>query len=403
MGRKLEKQQRLSTFRKKVTGFKNMKKISTFLFYFLTSVFTYSQTQSHEIKFIVHSFGVNNAEAIFISGNDSLFGRWYPDLIRLLKINDSTWSRSFNFPKEKSLEYKFTKGSWELEALNDDGTTPSNSILRVTSDTTIVVNIKKWRNREPRIIHGQITGMVNYHNNFKGNGLKIRDIIVWLPPSYYSDSLIRYPVLYMHDGQNIFDPATSTFGYDWRVDEITDSLIKAGTINELIVVGIYNSPDRGREYSYSTLGYEYMNFIVSELKPFIDEKYRTMPNSENTAVAGSSAGGLISFMMAWCYPEVFSMAACFSSALKIRELNYVDTVLNYSGENKNIKLYIDNGGVGLETELQPGIDEMIVALQNKGYELGKDLIWYIDKNAIHSETAWAQRIWRPLVFFFGKK
>ena len=153
---------------------------------------------------------------------------------------------------------------------------------------------------------------------------------------------------------------------------------------------------------YTSLGYTYMDFLVNKLKPFIDSEYRTLPDAENTAVAGSSLGGLITFMIAWNYPDVFSKAACFSSALKIQDLNYVDTVVNYSGTKKEIKLYIDNGGKGLESELQPGTDEMIVALQNKGYELGKDIIWYVDKNAFHSEIAWAERIWRPLIFFFGK-
>jgi len=87
---------------------------------------------------------------------------------------------------------------------------------------------------------------------------------------------------------------------------------------------------------------------------------------------------------------------------KIQELNYVDSIACYSGTKKALKLYIDNGGIGLESELQPGIDEMIVALQNNGYVLGKDLFWSVDPNAIHSESAWAQRIWQPLVYFFGK-
>jgi predicted alpha/beta superfamily hydrolase len=146
-----------------------------------------------------------------------------------------------------------------------------------------------------------------------------------------------------------------------------------------------------------------MDFIVSKLKPFIDTEYRTMPEKEYTANGGSSLAGLISLMLVWNYPEVFSKAACISPAFNISRFNYVDTVINYSGKKKDIKLYIDNGGVGLESELQPGVDEMIVALQNKGYELGNDILWYTDRNALHSEAAWAKRIWRPLLFFFGQK
>jgi enterochelin esterase-like enzyme len=233
--------------------------------------------------------------------------------------------------------------------------------------------------------------------------LKPRDIVVWLPPGYDDKVGKKYPVLYMNDGQNVFDPATSSFGYDWRADEVADSLIKAGAISEIIIVGIYNTEDRRREYKYTSLGYTYMDFVVNRLKPFIDKEYKTLPDKKNTAVCGSSAGGLISFMIAWNYPEIFSKAACLSPAFKIQELNYVDTIVNYSGNKKNIKLYIDNGGIGIDSALQPGTNEMVAALLNKGYELGKDIIWYVDKNASHFETAWAARIWRPMVFFFGRK
>lgn len=369
---------------------------------FFFTLSSFPQDAFHEVKFVVFAGGVDDSEFVYISGSDSLLGRWNPSAVRLEKIDDTMWVRAFNFNKGEKIEYKFTKGSWELEALNDDSSTPSNSVLTVTGDTAIFIKINKWKNKEARIIRQQITGTVKYHRQFKADSLKPRDIVVWLPPSYYEKSEKRYPVLYMHDGQNIFDPATSAFGYDWRLDEVADSLIRTGSLQEIIIVGIYNTQDRSREYSHSVLGYTYMDFIVSTLKPFIDTEYRTMPGKENTANGGSSLAGLISLMLVWNYPDIFSKAACISPAFKISGFNYVDTVINYSGKKKEINLYIDNGGVGLELELQPGVDEMLGALQNKGYELGEDILWYIDLNASHSEAAWAARIWRPLLFFFGK-
>lgn len=379
-----------------------MKKFLVLLFVPIFLNINFSQTNTCEITFVVTSTEVSDSESVFIVGSDTQLGNWNPAAVKLFKVNDSTWTKTFKFEVGKNLEYKFTKGSWEFEALNDDGSIPGNSILKVLDDTLITVEIKKWKDREQRINHGQITGTIKYHLQFEGEGLKPRDIVVWLPPGYDENIDKRYPVFYMHDGQNAFDPATSSFGYDWRADEVTDSLIKAETINEIIIVAIYNTSDRGQEYMYSNLGYAYMDFIVNDLKPFIDREYRTLPDKENTTACGASLGGLISLMLVWNYPQVFSKAACLSSAFKIGELNYVDTLINYLSPKKDIKLYIDNGGIGLETELQPGTDEMIVALQNKGYELGKDIIWYVDKNAPHSEIAWAERIWRPLIFFFGK-
>jgi len=379
-----------------------MKRFFVFL-WIAVSFLTYAQNGQLKINFVVQASGVADSESVFISGNDELLGGWDPGFVKLLKRNDSTWSQTLWFQKGKNLEFKFTKGSWDYEAVNKDGSIPANNFLKVISDTSLHFQITKWKNREPRINYGQITGTVKYYHDFEGEGLKPRDIIVWLPPIYESNLEKRYPVLYMQDGQNVFDPTTSSFGYDWRADEVADSLINAGAINEIIIVGIYNTTDRGFEYRYSPLGYKYMDFIVSKLKPFIDSEYRTLPDAKNTAVAGSSLGALITFMLAWNYPNVFSKAACFSSALKIQDLNYVDTVINYSGAKKDIKLYFDNGGIGLDADLQPGTAEMIIALQNKGYEFDKDIIWFVDKNAFHSEKAWAERIWRPLLFFFSKK
>lgn len=374
-----------------------------FIFFLLlfNAAITLPQDKAN-VKFIVHTSPLNSAESVFITGDDSLLGFWTPNSVELERVNDTTFARTFKFEHGESFEYKFTKGSWENEALNDDGTVPANSFLFVSHDTLITVRINKWGKPLQRKIMGGITGTVMYHKNFEAADLKPRDIIVWLPPSYVSLNTKRYPVLYMQDGQNIIDPSTSSFGYDWRVDEVTDSLIKIEKLNEIIVVGIYNTENRRDEYSHTLLGRSYMSFVVNKLKPFIDSTYRTLPDPKNTAVAGSSMGGLISFMLAWNYPEVFSKAACLSPAFKLQQFNYVDTVKNYNGRKKEITFYFDNGGIGLEHDLQPGVDEMAAALQNLGYELNKDLLVYIDPNAVHSESAWAQRIWRPLMFFFAK-
>jgi predicted alpha/beta superfamily hydrolase len=207
----------------------------------------------------------------------------------------------------------------------------------------------------------------------------------------------------MHDGQNIIDPATSSFGVDWGADETADSLISSGKMQSLIIVGIYNTKDRTAEYSYSDMGHAYMNFITNRLKPFIDSTYRTLPDRENTATMGSSMGGLISLMLVWEHPEVFSKAGCLSPAFKIQELNYVPFIEKYNGPDKNIKIYIDNGGIALEAELRPGIDDAIKVLKQKGFKEGKNLQMYFDKNAEHNERAWAKRLWRPMLFLFGNE
>lgn len=377
-----------------------MKKLS--LFFTLLLIFSSSSliTSQVKINIVVTSNNVKSNEQIFISGNKPELGNWNPAIIGLEKINDSTYAREFKFNEGEVIEFKFTKGSWDSEALNDNESTPGNIIIKVLHDTSINYRINHWKNSRSKIA-GQITGKVIYHNNFKGKNILPRNIIVWLPPSYDSLPNKHYPVLYMHDGQNIFDPATSSFGVDWQIDETADSLIKSEAIREIIIVGIYNTYQRRVEYVKSDTGYAYMKFIVDELKPFIDKTYRTFSDRNSTAVGGSSLGGLISFMLAWEYPNVFSMAACLSPAFKIDKIDYVSSVLDYSGPKKPIKFYIDNGGVGLDEKLQPGVDEMISALKEKGYEQGKDLYWFFDLTAEHNERAWSKRVWRFLEYFFS--
>ena len=204
----------------------------------------------------------------------------------------------------------------------------------------------------------------------------------------------------MHDGQNIFDPATSAFGVDWRIDETLDSLIRKKYIPPMIVVGIYNTADRSKEYGQGDKGKAYMEFVVKKLKPFIDSAYRTKPDAKNTIVGGSSMGGLISFMLAWEYPKVFAKAICMSPAFKISTIDYVKVVKASGRKADGQSFYIDNGGVGLESQLQPGIDEMIKALKEKGFRQNKDYFLIIDPQAKHFESAWAERFPEAMLMLY---
>ncbi len=379
-----------------------MKKYLLIISLIIFNQLLYTQTK---VEFIVTALGLTDTENVFVTGNQTALGDWNPGLISLDKINDSTWNKTFIFPVNSALEFKFTKGSWGKEALDQDGKIPKNIILNVVKDTNITYRITNWSDTRPKV-SGKITGNVKYHPSFKGKNILPHDIVVWLPPSYDSIPNKKYPVLYMHDGQNIFDPSTSSFGVDWQIDETADSLIKTKSIEEIIVIGIYNTYKRRVEYTHTDTGYAYMKFIVNELKPFIDCTYHTLPDRENTAVGGSSLGGLISFMMLWEYSDIFSKAACLSPAFKIEStynLDFVYPVKNYAGPKKDIKIYVYNGGVGLEEELQPGIDEMLAALKDKGYELDKDMLWIKDNSAEHNEAAWAKRVYQFLEFFFRNK
>ena len=260
--------------------------------------------------------------------------------------------------------------------------------------------IKKPR-RKPGQEKDEIVGKVEYHKEFLSILLNNkRDIVVWLPIGYNPQKTPekKYPVLYMHDGQNIMDPKTAFVGKDWRVDETVMKLIKQKKIKEIIVVGIYNSPDRLDEYSWTEKGQNYLKFIVSELKPFIDINYKTLASGENTAIMGSSMGGLISFYAAWHYPDVFSMAGCLSSSFYFNNDKSIKLVEEYNGPKKSVKFYIDHGEDG---SLRG--QKMFVELSKKGYIIGQDIDYYYAPRAEHNEKEWAARLERPLLFFFGNK
>ncbi len=377
-----------------------MKKFLVILFMLISCVQNFSQ-EKISVKIEVQTKNLSDTDNVFISGNHSLLGYWHSSKIKLDKINDSIFAKIFQFEKGDEISFKFTLGNWAEEALKDDGTVPGNINLKIEKDTVISVKINKWKN-ENFVPKGKITGEVKYHKNVSGKGIKDRNIIVWLPPSYSRENSKKYPVLYMHDGQNIVDPETSSMGIDWGIDEAADSLIRQNKIREIIIVGIYNSSDRSAEYSHSDLGEKYMNFIVNELKPFIDKNYRTKSDRENTATMGSSMGGLISLMLVWEHSETFSQAGCLSPAFKVAEFDYIPWIQKYTGKKKDIKIYVDNGGVGVEERLQPGIEETLAELEKRGYKEGKELSVYFDKDAEHNEAAWSNRIWRPLIFMFGK-
>ncbi|MFN3871418.1 MAG: alpha/beta hydrolase-fold protein [Ignavibacterium sp.] len=377
-----------------------MRKITlTLLVSIFLSLVTYSQIK---VTVKVYANSVKENESVFITGNHSNLGEWIPNKVVLQRTDSSLWTKTFLFDEGEFLEFKFTKGDWNKEALTDDKTVPKNYKLTVVNDTVLTFRINYWKDEYKINIPDTITGRYVHIKNFDASEIQDRDIIIWLPPDYDSTNHKRYPVLYMHDGQNVFNPATSALGFDWRIDEIADSLISLGGIPSLIVVGIYNSGRRFYEYSNTDEGEKYMRFIVNELKPFIDKNFNTLSDRDNTFVGGSSMGGLISFMLGWEYPEIFSRMLCISPAFKIRTVDYVSVVKKYSGQKKPLKIYIDNGGVGLEAELQSGIDEMLKVLSDKGYKLNEDIVWIKDEDAEHNEIAWSKRAPKFLKFLFDK-
>ena len=254
-------------------------------------------------------------------------------------------------------------------------------------------------NTQPRY---EILGHVEYQYQFTSRYLKNeRDLIIWLPPSYYK-SKKRYPVLYVQDGQNLFNPSTAFNGNDWRVDETIQFLLDKKLIEEFIVVGIYNTPNRLDEYNlFTDAGKYYSLFLVNELKTFIDTNYRTKQNAGNTGIMGSSMGGLISFQNAWVLPHVFGKAACLSNSFWVNDKMIFDFVQETVVKRKNQKIYIDCGTA--EKQLIRDNKRMCAMLRRMGVDKENSVYCHFEKDGKHTEIDWANRLYKPLIFLFGRK
>lgn len=255
---------------------------------------------------------------------------------------------------------------------------------------------------------------------------------IWLPENYNVASDGRYPVVYMHDGQNLFDPSLSYAGAAWEIDKILGMLIDNDWITAPIVVGIHNrgtlrpsdyipekpaidyiaESDRKASGMWETVnnkfyGDEYMRFIAMELKPAIDEMFATRPDAADTFIMGSSMGGLASIYAMCEYPEVFGGAACLSTHwignFDPESRLYPSAMLAYLEEHlpsaETHRLYLDRGTVDLDSYYESWEEKARELVRAKGYTESSDNLYvFTDKGASHTEVYWAQRVDRPLQF-----
>jgi enterochelin esterase-like enzyme len=231
-----------------------------------------------------------------------------------------------------------------------------------------------------------------------------RGLVVYLPPSYAENPAKRYPVLYMHDGQNLFEAQTSAFGVEWRVDETIDAAVAAGRMDEVIVVGVDNTGNRIWEYTpccdatYGGGGIErYERFLIDTIVPMIDQRFRTLPGAATTAIMGSSLGGLASLAIARHSPAVFGKAGCLSSSFWWNDQALTVAVEQSTG-HVPIAIYLD---AGTNNDGLPETARMNAALLAHGYVQGRDLDFVTAAGGSHNEASWAARVATPLGFLFG--
>ncbi|MEP6992618.1 MAG: alpha/beta hydrolase-fold protein [bacterium] len=252
-----------------------------------------------------------------------------------------------------------------------------------------------------------LTGDIRTHEAFHSRYLAHdRTVIVYLPPQYDAECTDRYPVLYLHDGQNVFDRATS-FGEEWRVDESAQQLILAGEIEPLIVVGIYNTGEhRLDEYTPTPESGDgrgghadaYGRMLVEELQPFIDRTYNTLPGAANTALGGSSLGGLLTMHLGIRYPTVFGRLAVLSPSVWWDDRVILREVAALPGK-LSLRIWLDAGTAeGVDTLVNArALRDLLVA---KGWTIGDDLAYLEAEGGEHNEQSWSARVERVLRYLF---
>lgn len=236
-----------------------------------------------------------------------------------------------------------------------------------------------------------------------------RGVWVYLPPTYLENTTFRAPVVYMHDGQNLFDASTAFGGTEWQVDETMNRTANDGFIAEAIVVGPENTAARIDEYTpTSTMQYgggqgaTYLRFLVDELKPAVDREYRTRPGRESTVVIGSSLGGLISTYAGVQKPEVFGNVGAMSPSTWWDNRWILGSVAGLrAAPLRPLKVYVDSGNAGTSMDDVTNTADLAQAWRDRGYADEVTLKYVVQNGASHNETYWAQRLPVALRFLLG--
>lgn len=334
-------------------------------------------------------------EPIFLAGDGDALGNWRAAGVPLERYPDETFRVQLDLPADS--RFLVTRGHWRRAETDADGREVHARQIHESRRTKIEVTVAGWGR-----------GSVRYHVDFGSRFLPYaRTLTIHLPPGYDLDPRRRFPVLYLHDGQNLFDANTAFAGVPWRADETAERLVRAGACRPAILVGVANSPDRIREYA-GDMAANYARFLSEEVKPFIDKSYRTLPGASDTAVGGSSMGGLASLELCRRLPETFGLCAAMSPSLWWEDAGFLRSLGRDSSWLRSCRIWLDMGGRegatrgGQRANVRRArvLARMLARL---GREAGRDFCYFEDPVGGHDEAAWGYRFDPMLRFLFPKE
>lgn len=373
------------------------------LFSLLSSIFFLISINVHaQVTFIISSLPTSTPEgsSFYIAGD---FNNWNPGDAAFKLVLNNNGKPEITLPAGSgSIEFKFTRGSWESCEGTSGGGQIANRIFTFGNGQTVQISIAGWEDNGGGT--GGSTAANNVHiisENFEMPQLnRTRRVWIYLPPDYETSGK-TYPVLYMHDGQNVFDDKTSYAG-EWKVDETLNHLF-ADHYEVPIVVAVDNGGglriDELSPWVNSTYGggdgEKYMEFMVETLKPFIDQNYRTRSDAASTALMGSSLGAFISHYAMLAHSDMFSKYGIFSPAYWFSDSVISGTQIEYHAHGRVYMMAGDKEGEGVVPEMQ----QMATLLQNKGLPT-EDIHVKVVAGGQHNEALWQSQFEEAIIWLF---
>jgi hypothetical protein len=364
---------------------------------------------------------------VYLAGNADELGPWAADGL-LLEGAGPVRTGRVAVPRGETFEFKFTLGSWDREGLGPSGMVMPNFRMIPTSDTAAEYMVTDWK-KDPEVymadVEGaRVLGTLIYWPGVESRFLEpARHVSVWLPPGYEAEPDRRWPVLYMHDGQNLFDPRIANTGTDWGVDEAMVAGAEAGRFEPAIVVATWSTARRAQEYSPWHEADRFARFLTEEIMPRVNAEFRTLTGPENTFVMGSSMGGLLSWYLVTEHPDIFGACGCVSTHVPFSEVSMArmtgstepgdDTPLilrDLEGdrvppglEPGRVRIFFDWGTRGLDADYAPIHARMADRLRRLGLVEGRDFLMREYAGADHNETSWRARVGDQLEWILGRR
>lgn len=366
--------------------------------------------QKVSLRFVVTAPAGTQSKSLKIVGNHAAIGAWKVKnglVLRPDPKRPGVYVGDLSIDVGESLEFKVVRDSWTNVEKSAAGGEIRNRKVKVTKPETVSFSVARWADKGPPTTpEAHITFLGNFGQKSLG-----RDRPVWVHrPEGYKKSR-SYPVLYMLDGQNVFDPSTAAFGEEWGADEAHDQLLKAKKIIPVVIVAIGNSAGRMYEYTpdkdpnYSSGGglHKLEMMIQQEIEPALRKKYSIKKGPKNRGIMGSSLGGLAAFHLALRHPDRYGVVGVISPSFWWNKRSTLTAIKKVKKLKRAHRMWMDMGtkeGDGA-TPVRD-LKDVAAQLRKKGYK-ASELKIFIDKNATHSEPSWRKRLPRVLSFLYGTK